>query len=676
MSKRDEISKKSRNLAKKRKQQLEEANPNYAFDVVQRGDVSGVRFLGKKEVEKIKEGWGGKLPGRGGSGGGGISTIGGRRSAPANDQQRSQDEISSLSYFQYENLDRGQVYANAGDTLPVVFCRRENNAGGVWVSLPLLDLGSLNFERTFIYALSQGQASPSLSTSKIFVGKDCISDISSSVYLITVAYSNNSAVCPISSFDITCDHSNFYAAIDSLSTSANSEVVFRTVDKYTTGFTVRAKPIHEPGNSGAFTTYDLTVKRYTLSGLAGPVTTVGTMTTSSAGLITSVTDSPSADSYVYVIENNGVNTTGVDPETILLEIQQNNTFPSSYDRTSSYTGITLLVVEGNVYDIRRAYSDPSNLKQLHVFCQDGISVDKWRKNPGGLGYLYSFGPSNKFADLVNWYTENSGNFPNAGTYQTTALVSVAQAAAFHDQYNMTYNGVISNTTNFLSWAQQISPMFLLGFYSWGDLYIMPTLIPTNDDGTINTNPLVPKESFDDTEAGIDRIANAIISGSYSKTYIETAKRKPFQVLVSWRSQNEYNMETSQTTSVRYSDYGENVPEETYDMTAFASNADHATIFAKYLLATRRYSTHTISFKTPRNVTTSSFLEPYDIISLTLNRINSQGDSTVETDYYLVTSLSFDSDGIVSIEAEHFPVDANGASIITNSIVSGSFEVVT
>lgn len=600
------------------------------------------------------------------------NTPAGDRSTPVNSQQTRRDDIVSLDYSPYKSLDRTQTWASPGDTVPVVFCKRTNNAGGVWVSLPLLDAGSLNFDRTFVYLLSQGFVYATPQSKNLFLGKTRLVSIGGSSIAFSVVRGTSSSVCPIAGYDITCDHTNFRTAIDSLEASSGGRVLYNTVGEYATSVTIRAKPI---GSSGTLATYGVTVKRMGTDGLLGTVTTVGSFTTSSSGAISTITDTVSAGAYIYSIENTGVSGAGTVPDAILLEVQQNNSFPTSHDRTSSYYGLSLVVLEANLYDPSQPYSSPTELKQLHMFTDEGISVDKWRDVGGSSSYSYD--SSDKFSDLVNWFAVESGNYPHAVNFQVTNHFDIRLNAKFHNTYNIRFNGVITNTTNFLSWAQQTAPYFLLSFHNDRGTSRLARLIPVDDNGTIITGSLTSEvvESFDDTETEPDVIRNVIISGTYQKTYVSTQQRRPFQALVSWRSQDEYGIETNQTTKVRYSDYDENVPEEAYDMTAFCTNVDHATIFAKYILATRRYSTHAVRFKTARNLDTK-FLSLYDLVTVTLTRTNSAGDNVTESEYYLVTAISVDQDGIAEVEGEHFPVDSGAASIISNSIVSGSFTIET
>ena len=301
-------------------------------------------------------------------------------------------------------------------------------------------------------------------------------------------------------------------------------------------------------------------------------------------------------------------------------------------------------------------------------------VDRYRFSGGGVGNIGPYS-SNKFADLLAHFMRN---FKSVWETINGLLSSdVATAAEFHDKYDLLFNGVIPSGTNFLKLGHsQLRHSFLMAFFPSNGSYNLAPLLPLDSSFDIDTGALSPKESFDDAEDGIDRIANAIIADSYRKVYLNSEERRPFQVLISWRSQDEYGLETIQTTSVRYDDYADDVPEEAYDLSTFATNSKHAETYAKYLLATRRYSTHKIQFDTPRNAVSGSGLRLYDLIKLSLNRVNSAGDSQLEDDFYLVTGMSFTQEGILTINAEHFPVNGGGAGVISTSVRNGSFTIST
>lgn len=598
-----------------------------------------------------------------------------RAATKENSDAKRSDELKALNLIPFEGLDKAQQYANAGDTMPIVFCRRLNDAGGLWISPPLLDSSSDNFIQTFVFLVSHGQCGLPITKKDYFLGKQCIDDPALGGSLtFNFAYTDDSAVCPISSYAVTCDHTNFNFLADPVGIEFGDYSQIRTVNKYSTGVTIRTKPL---GTGTPLERYTLTV--YRTDNSTGSSSTVGTINTSNDGSIRSLTDTTSAGNYTYTIENTAVHTASTTkPDTILLEFRQSNTFPTSYDRTTSYTNMQLLVVEGNLFNLLEAYSPPGELKQLHVFVREGLYVKRWRFSTPSIstGSLTSTtGSSNNFADLVYWWFENSGKLLNPG-FGFLPASSPATCALFYDHYNITYNAYLTSSTNFLSYAQAVASFMLCGFFTTFGLYFLKPLLPLQDNGQIESGALTPKETFTDSDTNPDSLATSIIAGTYSKQYMSAENALPVSIVVTWRGQDEYNLETAQTTVVRYSDYAADSPEEAYDMSEFGTNADHATIFAKYVLATRRYSRHTVSFQTARNLEAASSLEPLDVIKVSLTRTNSAGDSRVETEYYLVSSIETEQTGISTITATQFPVDGSEASIISNSILSGSFEVTT
>jgi len=600
---------------------------------------------------------------------------------PSNTGQKRIDETTSLKLIPFEALNKSQTYANAGDTMPIVFCKRENNSGGVWISPPLLDSSSDNFQHTFVYLLSHGSISIAVVNPNYFLGANSLSDITLGGSLsIYGNYTNVVNNCPLTSSYVTCDHTNFNFLADSLGNNVGDASHTRTVNEYATGVTIRVKPLYPDGvfSPTLLERYTLTVTRF--NNATAATTTVGTITTSATGGINSISDTMAAGNYTYSVTITAIHTVQTNkPASILVEFRQANTFPTSYDRTTSYKNISLLVVEGNLFDPTKAYSDPAELKQLHAFIESGLAVIRWRSdnnsisNPGG--HTGTTGASNRFADLLYYWFQNSGAYTNQN-FSYLSVVGIAVCALFHSNYNITCDIYLTTSTSFLAWVQNVAPMFLCSFYSfYGDYSIKP-LLPLADNGTIASGALTPLENFNDLDTDPDSAQNSILVGSYRKTYRSSSQALPFQVVVTWRGQDKFNMETAQTTKVRYSDYSEDAPEEAYDMTDFCTNADHATIFAKYILASRRYSLHTVTFQTGRNVQSGSELEPADLISVSLSRVNSQGDSRTELEHYLVDNLEYDQSGYVTITASQFPLNGAGASIINNSILSGSFVVTT
>ena len=113
------------------------------------------------------------------------------------------------------------------------------------------------------------------------------------------------------------------------------------------------------------------------------------------------------------------------------------------------------------------------------------------------------------------------------------------------------------------------------------------------------------------------------------------------------------------------------PTEQFDMSDFCTDVNHAILYAKYELAKRKHSTHSISFDTPLITTT---LIPTNVIKLQTQRINSVGDSRTEINYYQVTHIVYNVNGVTSIEATHFPLNGSDKSEISLELSSNNFTV--
>lgn len=612
-----------------------------------------------------------------------VSRAPARQPAAEEGVRQKQIELrKSLKLIPFEKLDQAQEFANSGDAIPIVFCRRENNKGGAWLSPPLVDSASVDFAQTFVYIISKGDAINFSTIDDFYIGKYNIADLNRQALLNTslsayTTHTDDPTVCPIGGSDVTCSHNVFKILLDPLSPAVGSAVQFRSVDDYSTEARIKVKPIYPDGVASPtlMETYNIRIRR--TNNLTGTTTTVGAITTSNVGATSSLfTDTYATGSYTHTFDVLSIAVAQTTkPAYILIEFRQENNFPFSVDRKASYTDLTFLVVQGNLYDVKRAYSPPTDLKQLHIFMLDGLRVSKWRFNPSGPGYVYTYTSSNKFGDLLLYFFEQSGKYPNAVNTQQVSYFDIATAARFHDVYDIFFNGVISNATNFMSYAQSVAPMFLCTFYSSSGFFRLSPLLPLTSAGAIDTGVLTPKETFSDNETAADTIDNTIIAGSYQKAYFSREERQPVQLVISFRGIRKSGVERMKTANVRYTDYPSSVAEEQYDMTEFCTTNSHATIFAKYVLATRRYSTHKITFQTARNTLDSSFLQPTELIAVQLTRTNSEGDSRVETDHYLVDSIECDQTGISTISATHFPLNEAGASIISNSVISGSFEVI-
>ena len=108
------------------------------------------------------------------------------------------------------DLDKAQRIAVSGETVPIVFGKRVNNAGGVWVQPSLVKTGTSQFVGSFLYVISQGQIVSTPAKYRAWIGTRSIAFLSDQS--ITLAHDYASAatlasapdVCPIGGSTLYC----------------------------------------------------------------------------------------------------------------------------------------------------------------------------------------------------------------------------------------------------------------------------------------------------------------------------------------------------------------------------------------------------------------------------------------------------------------------------------------
>lgn len=272
----------------------------------------------------------------------------------------------------------------------------------------------------------------------------------------------------------------------------------------------------------------------------------------------------------------------------------------------------------------------------------------------------STGPSNNIADLINYLALK---YANTISVNTTDLQTVAN---FTNTNGLFFNGAITTSVNFKEWLETIAPFFLLTPVNLESQISARPALPITNANALKLSNFTPEFTFQERH---------ISAGSYSVQYVPLTERRPFEAVMLWRDQGLNPISDTKpfntTIKVRYaSDAGE-LPQEQYDMSDFCVTSAHATLAAKYLLAKRRNITHTVSFET--DLYSVRDLSPGSLIAVELDRINSEGDNRKETTYYLLDSITRSVTGVAQVTAEHFPISA-GASVISTDITSGSFTI--
>lgn len=615
------------------------------------------------------------------------------------------------------DLGKQQTVAAAGDTVPIVFCKRSGNVGGTWVQPALVKTGSSDFVGSFLYAISQGQMVSSPVKYQAWVGTQSIQTFSSAGTVTLTHYYASSAtmaaaknVCPISSGKIFCDY-NAYSFLGPL--FGTSGVTERWPDVETYYYKIQAITRGSGDTNNSVIRYasldlevfdnktgaDITSAYWAGLGITpGPLVTIvlngvysGTTIIGgnpvgyidnfgitvygkeAAGYFASLgSTGPFTQIYGTGTVDNQANAAlpadtgtleGVQYEWKLSSYLDPTAPPSTADFTN-FADITFLEIDGNIYDQPSSGSYPTTTRQLSIFYQNGTTVDLYSN--GLVGGVYQTGASNQFVDLAMYLFTLMKRVSGATTASLAAPIDVSNLqtlATFCTNTGLFFNGIIEQSINAVNYIAKTAPFFLLSFVSSNGRYSLQPILPLSAGNTIKTTALTAAATF--TEANI-------IPGTFQKNYIDADQRRAVNISLVWREADPLIIGIQRTTTVRYPTTDSNASAVQFDMTDFCTSAAHAAVYGKYELARRKFSTHTISFSTPLLTTD---LIPTQIIKVQRQRINTKGDNRQETDWYQITRVKHSSDGFSAIEAVHFPVDGSDIARISNEVVNGTFEVI-
>lgn len=627
------------------------------------------------------------------------------------------DDAPGKSNKPQTDLGKQQTVAAAGDTVPIVFCKRSGGIGGTWVQPALLKTGSNDFVGSFLYAISQGQMVSSPEKNYAWVGtQNILTFLSAGTLTLTHYYASVATmaaaknVCPISAGKIFCDY-NAYSYLEPLYGTTGPAVRLPDVEIYytkpkelTVGTGIIANSVMKymladilvyDSKTGA----DITSAYWASLGIVpGTLSTYRNSITSGGVIvgghpvgyietfgITSY-NPPAAPGFWSSLGSTGPIIQVYGTGTVINQINpalpadtgvlygtqyewQLSPYlnPSAPPVTADFTNfadITFLEIDGNIYDPPDSGSYPTSTRQISIFYENGTTVDLYSN--GLVSGVYQTGASNQFVDLVMYLFTLMKRVSGASTASIAAPIDVSNLqtlAAFCTNTGLFFNGTIEQSVNTIDYIVKTAPFFLLSFVSSNGRYSLQPILPLNASNAIKTTALTATATF--TEANI-------IPGTFQKRYFDADQRRAVNISLVWREADPLIIGIQRTTVVRYSTTDSNAPTVQFDMTDFCTSAAHAAVYGKYELARRKFSTHSISFSTPL-LTTS--LIPTQIIKVQRQRINSRGDNRQETEWYQITRVKHNSDGQSVIEAVHFPVDGSDIAEISNEMVNGTFEVI-
>ena len=311
--------------------------------------------------------------------------------------------------------------------------------------------------------------------------------------------------------------------------------------------------------------------------------------------------------------------------------------------------LTMMGIAGDVTKLR-PQDGPDYFIQSHIFVEQGIEVE--RLTWGGTGSSPFYG------DLVN-YLMNSTQVLKPDQIDRDSLIL---ANRLNERYDMYFNGVLQTTNSFAEWMTRTAPYFLLTPRQVDGKYGLWPVCPVNSANELSRDRTVPVLTV---------TRDDIVQGSYGRSYISVKDRRPVCLVMVYRDQPNDNVGQTVTVEVRYPGTALSGPFESHDLTEFCCRAEQAVYAARYILAKRRYTTHTVSFTMARR---AAQLKPGDVIKIDLALDTTDGAGITDAIFYQVESLSEGQGGSVAIEATHFPTFGNDVSLVAYETHQGNVSI--
>lgn len=287
-------------------------------------------------------------------------------------------------------------------------------------------------------------------------------------------------------------------------------------------------------------------------------------------------------------------------------------------------------------------------RQVHAFIRGGMWVTRLFDDVTG--------PSDNFADLVKWMLLNSGRLDSA-LVNTTELLA---AATFLEANQFRCSCNITESSNYSDLVAKWAPYFLLIESNVAGKRGLRPVLPANNDGTIKTDAITPVFTFTEDQ----------IIDEPEIQYTSLADRRPFVAQMIWRQQPDDDFGIIRTAEVRYAGTAPDGPYESHDMSEFCCTENHAVKAGAYILAKRRYTSHTIRF-TARPQANNTVVVGGSIIRVRLARNATTGSIGYHDYLYQVERITKTLAGELSYECVHFPIDSQGRSLVALDVVNTS-----
>lgn len=241
-----------------------------------------------------------------------------------------------------------------------------------------------------------------------------------------------------------------------------------------------------------------------------------------------------------------------------------------------------LVMAGLALKASRTYNA---LDQIRVWKDDGIPVLRFHPDEAG-----TTGASNLFCDLV--YHLLTDKVAGAGNVISPAQIKTADFAAtarFLKTNQLFFDGAIAEPSNVRDLITQLAPFFLCNFVIADGLFSVVPALPATSSGAISSDAVPISGLF---------TSGNILEDSFAIDYLNSEERNSIQAVMRYRVGLKNQLPEERTVTVRWNEAGAAAHRiESFDLTQYCTNRDHALLAAKFLLSVRRRITHTVRFKT-------------------------------------------------------------------------------
>lgn len=299
------------------------------------------------------------------------------------------------------------------------------------------------------------------------------------------------------------------------------------------------------------------------------------------------------------------------------------------------------------YTNTHADGDDTWNKQVHCFVREGMQVTRIIDSVTGS--------SNNVIDLALYLIRQSSRFPES-MIDTAAMLAAAQ---FTNTNGFYYNGEFKDSTNLEDWLQTISVNFLLRLRDKDGKKGFRPRLPVNEDHTIKTTAISWVFAFTEEH---------LLPNGFEIEYIPLSERKSICAQMLWRQQPDNDIGIIRTTEVRFDGEATDGPYEQYDLSQFCASENHAVKIGAYIVAKRRYITHTLRIKVKPDAFNST-LAVGDIVRVQLKRETDASTSGFHDYLYEVERINKAISGVVELDLMHFPIDSQGRSLVAQQVAA-------